>query len=185
MQLKIGVCGSAHGPFPHGLKLKAQLIGQTIARNKGILLSGAGLGLSYEAVQGAKSKKGFTVGFSPALNLFEHIDKYHFPTEYFDLLLFTGFGFKGRNLLFVRSCDAIILISGKIGTLNEFTIAYDEGKHIGVLRESGGISEEIQTIITATGKETEGKVVYISDPSSLVESMINCLRGGNSIREKG
>lgn len=177
MRLKIGVYGSARGPFSCELRLKARAVGRAIARNNGILLSGAGLGLSYETAQGAKSEEGFIVGFSPAQNLFDHTENYQFPTECFDLLLFMGFGLKGRNLLFVRSCDAIILISGKIGTLNEFTIAYDEGKHIGVLSESGGISEEIKTIIAATSKQTEGKVVYNPEPSSLVENVIVSLKG--------
>ncbi len=36
--------------------------------------------------------------------------------------------FSGRDLLFVRSCDALLIGCGRIGTIHEFTIAFEDGK---------------------------------------------------------
>lgn len=91
------------------------------------------------------------------------------------MLVFTGFGLKGRNVTFIRTCDGVIAISGRIGTLNEFTIAYDEGKTIGVLKGTGGITDCIEEIIGKSEKKG-GKVIFRSEPHNLVEEVIRTLR---------
>ena len=175
MKYKIGVVGSAAGQMPEVLLNKAKEIGREIAKCNCILLSGAGPGLPYEAVKGAKDENGFTIGFSPASCLSEHVNKYEFPTEHFDVLIFTGSGLKGRNVPFIRTCDGVIAISGRIGTLNEFTMAYDEKKVIGVLKKTGGISEIIKNVVEISGKKG-GKLIYNSDPKLLVNGIIKDLR---------
>jgi uncharacterized protein (TIGR00725 family) len=130
------------------------------------------MGLPYEAARGASSRGGYVVGISPAANEAEHVTKYAFPLEHFDLIIYTGFGLKGRNVVFVRTCDCLIVVSGRIGTLNEFTIAYDEGKSIGVLTGSGGISEMVEHIVQTAGKE-RGEIIFDSDPSNLVQKIVD------------
>src|SRR5438093_12370710 len=39
----------------------------------------------------------------------------------------------GREITNIRSCDIVVIVGGRIGTLGEFAIAYDEGRLIGVL----------------------------------------------------
>ncbi|MFN2531187.1 MAG: hypothetical protein ABR555_07815, partial [Pyrinomonadaceae bacterium] len=58
-----------------------------------------------------------------------------------DTVVFTGFGLKGRNVVLVRSCDIVIFIAGAMGSLNEFTIAHDEGKVMGCLTGTGGVAD--------------------------------------------
>lgn len=56
--------------------------------------------------------------------------------------------------------------------MNEFTVAYDLGKNIGVLEGSGGItSEAIKALLKDAYKETGSKVVWESDPVKLVEKL--------------
>jgi hypothetical protein len=130
--------------------------------------------MTEEFSRGAKEVNGITVGISPASNIKEHIEKYKFPTEFFDVLIFTGFGLKGRNVPFIRTCDGVIAISGRIGTLNEFTIAYDEGKIIGVLQGTGGITDSIEDILRK-GEKKGGEVIYRSDPCLLVKELARAL----------
>lgn len=157
---------------------KAKDVGKVIAKSGCILITGGSTGPPYEAVKAAKEHGGFTVGVSPAMNLEEHTEKYKCPTEHFDLLIFTGFEKKGRNVIAVRSCDALIFISGGTGTLNEFTIAYDEGKVCGILLESGGISSIMKELEEKylSGRKKSGKVIYDSDPDKLVEAVISELK---------
>jgi len=174
MKIKMGVIGSGAN-LREEVRVKAYEIGKEIAIADCILITGSGQGLPYEAVKGAKEIGGITIGISPASNIQEQVERYKFPTESFDVLIFTGFGLKGRNVPFIRTCDGIIVISGRIGTLNEFTIAYDERKVIGVLKGTGGISESIEDVIKGSEKEG-GKVIYESDPHILIKEVIRSLR---------
>jgi len=174
VKLTIGVAGSAAGNITGKLEKAALAIGQEIAKSRAILVTGACSGLPFEAARGAKTKKGLVVGVSPAENKNEHLKKYKMPTKFFDVIIYSGFGLKGRNVLWVRSCDAIICIAGRIGTLNEFTIAYDEGRLIGVL-QPGGVSKLIPKIISIA-KKGKIKVTYGTDPKKLVTKVVKILK---------
>ena len=177
MKAKIGVIGSAIN-LNSELQRKSREVGIEIAQSGGVLLTGSSPGVPYEAVKGAHETAGTVVGISPASDLREHLEKYKFPTEHFDILIFTGFGLKGRNVIFTRTCDAVVLISGRIGTLNEFTIAYDEGKTIGVLEGTGGVSGKIREIVDLSGK-AGGRIVYGHEPRLLIEKVLQDLRGSD------
>lgn len=177
MTLKIGVIGSAT-QLEQKILAKAEKIGRGTAKNDCITLSGSAPGASYAAIRAAKNEKGLTIGFSPASNITEHSQKYKFPTDDFDVLVYTGFGLEGRNVIFVRTCDAVILISGRIGTLNEFTIAYAEGKTIGILTTTGGIADKIEEIISICGKKG-GYVIYDSNPTNLVNKVVESFNNKN------
>ncbi len=142
MKLRIGVMGSGlergeYNVTKKALRLAYQ-VGIEIARHNCVLVNGACRGIPYESSRGAKEADGFVMGVSPAGNLTEHVTKYKFPTDTYDLIVYTGFGFKGRNVVNVTNCDAVIIVGGHVGTLNEFTIAYDEGMVVGIMPRSAG-----------------------------------------------
>lgn len=155
-------------------------VGEAIAENNCILVTGACPGLPGEAASGAKSKNGFVIGISPAHDLKEHKERYELNEENLDIIIFTGFGFKGRNVINIRASDAIITIEGALGTLNEFTIAFDEGKLIGVLEGSGRVSDLLKELLERLGKETNGQVFFERNPKLLVEKIVQELKNRNS-----
>lgn len=173
---KISVIGSAReNEIDTGVRKKAYEVGKIIAKNNCILLTGAGWGISEHAAMGAKDNKGLTIGISPANNLEDHKNVFKAPYSIFDVLLFTGFGYKGRNVVLIRSCDAVVVINGGIGTLNELTIALDEGKQIGILEETGGTSDSFLEYFQKI-KESRNyakQVVSSRDPKSLITKLIN------------
>jgi uncharacterized protein (TIGR00725 family) len=88
-------------------------------------------------------------------------------------VIYSGFGFKGRNVIAVRSADIVILVAGGIGTLNEFTIAYDEGKVIGALQGTGGVADVAQTFLDSLPVRATGAVVIADpDPEQLIDRCI-------------
>lgn len=187
MKLKIGVMGSAleRGQakmFVKGKKLAFD-VGKAIAQHNCILINGACGGIPESAAKGARSADGMVVGVSPAENLHEHLHKYKFPTKEFDIIFFTGFGFKGRNVVNVSNSDAVIIVSGHMGTLNEFSIAYDEGMIIGVMQGSSGIADFVDDIIKIANKKTGAEVLYDKDPHMLVSKVIKAVNR-KSRREK-
>ena len=79
----------------------------------------------------------------------------------------------GREVVAVRTCDIIIIVGGRSGTLGEFAIAYDEGKLIGVLTSSGGIADTIPHILKSIRKKTGSKIVFHKDPERLVARLFD------------
>lgn len=172
MRIKVGVMGSAGGEISKEAMEKCYLLGKAIAENGCVVVTGGCPGLPFAATKGAKDAGGFTVGISPGIDIWEHVQLYKSPTEYLDILIFTGSGLMGREVIGVRSCDVVIIAGGRSGTLGEFCIAYDEGKPIGVLEGTGGITTQIREIVKAIRKDTGSEIVYDDDPYRLVKRVL-------------
>jgi uncharacterized protein (TIGR00725 family) len=153
-RLSIGVMGTSGGVLSDEVRERAYRLGRAIAEQGAVLITGACPGLPYEAVRGAKEAGGLVVGISPGLSIDEHRGKYRSPVEGFDLLIYTGSGLMGREITNIRSCDIVVIVGGRTGTLGELAIAYDEGRLIGVLTGTGGITTLISKIIEVTQKAT-------------------------------
>jgi uncharacterized protein (TIGR00725 family) len=165
----IGVMGSAGGDWPPEVLGKCRALGRAIAMKDCVIITGACPGLPQEAVLGAREAEGLVVGVSPAMCLYEHIDYYASPWEEYDILIFTGSGLMGREVAAVRSCDIVIVVGGRSGTLGEFAIAYDECKLIGALQGTQGIADCLDDIHRMIRKETGAEILYDDDPARLVE----------------
>jgi len=169
--LAVGVMGSAGGALEAEVRQKVRELGREIARRGYVLITGAAPGLPHDAVLGAKDNGGLVIGISPALNLEEHVTKYHSPTRGYDAIVYTGSGLMGREIENIRSCDVVIFAGGRSGSLGEFAIAYDEGKVIGALTGTGGITDHLERIIEMVNKKTDAYVCYHSDPQSLLDDL--------------
>jgi len=172
MKVTVGVMGSASGELDPEVCKRVFELGREIARQGCILITGGCPGYPYEATKGAKAEGGLTIGISPAMGLREHVERYHSPINSIDLLVYTGTGLMGREVTAVRSCDIVIIVGGRSGTLGEFAIAYDEGKLIGVLEGTGGIADRIHEITSIIRKDTGCEIVYDSDPKALIQRLL-------------
>lgn len=184
--LKYTLCvsGAAGGPIVTPAAMaKAKEIGREIVRQGCVLVTGATTGIPYAAAEGAKEMGGISIGISPASSERDHVRHYHLPTKNFDLIIYTGFDYSGRNLLLTRASDAVIVINGRIGTLNEFTIAFEDRKPIGVLTESGGSADLIRGIVKAAQKGA-GKIVYDNVPKRLVQKVLRTVSKQKFVRTK-
>jgi uncharacterized protein (TIGR00725 family) len=157
------------------MSLLAASLGAALARHGCILVTGATTGLPDMVAQAFRAQGGFALGISPAENREEHIARYGLPEDGSDVIVYTGFGYKGRNVINVRCADIVIIFGGGIGTLNEFTIAYDEGKIIGVLEGSGGVADHINKVVEYCRKPTAAVVLYDGEPEMLVQKCLGHL----------
>ena len=178
MKIKVGVMGSADNTLPRGgiagrLRAQAEALGRELAAREVIVLTGATTGLPLLVGSVARRAGAFHVGISPAENSAEHRLKHKLPFDDFDLLIYTGFGLKGRNVVLVRSCDIVLVIGGSMGALNEFTIAHDEGRVIGCLTGTGGAADEIKRLMKALPKKTGARVHFDDDPARLLDACLN------------
>lgn len=177
-KLKIGVMGSASGPQiedPHA-RAMAHLLGLEIGKRGHIFINGACPGLPHDALLGAKEAGAFTLGISPAFSEYEHVNEYHSPLEN-DMMIYTGQGFMERDIVNIRSSDGVIFIGGGIGTLNELTIAYDEGRPMGILTGTGGISDSVPHIIQDLCiRRIPPNMVFDADPALLLDKLEVAIR---------
>jgi uncharacterized protein (TIGR00725 family) len=125
--------------------------------------------LIYETGKAASDAGALHVGISPAADEREHVERYQLPLDACAAIIYTGFGLKGRNVVLVRSCDVVLIMAGSIGSLNEFTIAYDEGKVIGCLTGTGGVADEVERLVRTFQKQTRARVLYDDDPAMLID----------------
>lgn len=175
LRYKICVSGAAEtGLCADGCFEKAVILGKEIARRGLVLVTGATTGVPYWVAKAVKEEGGVVIGFSPAVSKRAHLNTYHLPLDYHDVVMYTGFHYSGRNLLLMRSADAIITICGRIGTLNEFTIGFEDQKPIGVLEGTGGVADHLRTIVEESHRGP-GNVVFSKDPIELLDEVIRLI----------
>ncbi|MCG2677551.1 TIGR00725 family protein [bacterium] len=111
--MRIGVIGASR--CNKKIARIAYQVGKEIAKRKAILICGGLGGVMEEAARGAKENKGLTIGILPGFSSSD-------ANSYIDIPIVTGMD-HGRNIIVVRSCDAIIAVGGREGTLSEIAFA--------------------------------------------------------------
>ncbi|MDD2934916.1 MAG: hypothetical protein PHX25_00380, partial [Candidatus Pacebacteria bacterium] len=149
--------------------------GREIDKQGAILVTGATTGFPLQAAKGCKEEGGISIGFSPASSEYEHRNIYRLPVDYMDLMVYTGFGYPGRDLFLTRASDAVLIGCGRIGTIHEFTVAYEDGKPIGILEGDWLMDETIKTIIERSNRKND-QIVFDTDPKKLVERVLELVR---------
>lgn len=179
MRYQICVSGAANGDtVSHSHELAYEL-GKEIAAAGKTLLTGATVGLPHYAARGFKSVEnthhGVSIGFSPASSFREHVATYRLPTKEFDYINFTSMEYVGRDVHLVRSCDGIITVGGRMGSLHEFSTALESRKVCGVLLGSGGLADYIPKLLKHVEAPGAKDVIFDTDPHSLVAKVIAAL----------
>ena len=176
-RIKICVSGAAEtSQCGDGAMELAKELGREIVRQGAVLVTGATTGFPIWAAMGAKEAGGTSIGLSPASSEKEHTEVYGLPLDYMDVIVYTGFGYSGRNLLLTRTSDAVIVGCGRIGTINEFTIAFEDHKPLGVLQGPWSTDEVIEFMLKNSNRETEGVVVKNENPKELISKLIQVVQ---------
>jgi hypothetical protein len=118
--VQIGVIGAAECSAD-GAAL-AYEVGTLLAQQGVVLVCGGLGGVMESAARGAKEAGGSTVGILPGVEVRE-------ANPYIDIKIVTGLS-HARNILVVRSSEALIAIEGGYGTLSEIAIALKLGKPV-------------------------------------------------------
>jgi uncharacterized protein (TIGR00725 family) len=117
----------------------AHEVGRLIAEQGAVLVSGGTTGVMEAASRGAREAHGLTIGVLPGIERGT-------ANPYVDIALPTGLG-TARNLIYTRGCDAVIMIGGGAGTLNELTIAYQGRRNVVVIEGTGGWADRIRSVL--------------------------------------
>jgi predicted Rossmann-fold nucleotide-binding protein len=155
---------------------EARAFGGALAASGLVIHTATAPGFSFWVAKGARDKGAQVVGFSPAANKAEHTGLYRLPTDQFSSIVYTGFGYPGRNLMMMRSSDALIVGPGYIETFHEFLSALDENKIVGVWEGPWEIDDAIHDLIGKKGKSLN--VVFEKDPVKLIKRIQTILDSG-------
>ncbi len=167
MKYKIGIFGSAI----NSNKIKDELpmsmaeeFGKVLGKLNSIVITGACSGIPYQIALQAAKNNCEVWGYSPEIDFKNQ--KEFTPTDDLSIykkIIYTPKSFplvedkqarkKYRNVLSTAKCDAGIIISGRWGTMNEFTNLFDMGKVIGVLTGVGGIADELPQLMKKINKK--------------------------------
>lgn len=189
MKYKIGVFGSAIDEDPT-IITKARELGYALSRENVTILTGAAVGMPYQVVVAAKEKNpsGEIWEYAPCETIDEYKKEYpnanhslfsrifYIPSD-FPFIADKQVCRKYRNVISTATSDAGIIISGRWGTLNEYTNLIDFGKVIGVFTGTGGVSDQLQRLQSTISKPSTATVLFDDDPSILVEKIMKELRG--------
>ena len=147
--MQISVIGNSEEGENAGIAYKT---GLEIGKKGHILVCGGRTGVMEAACKGAKETGGLTIGISTSEDGAE-------LNKYVDVQIRTGMGY-ARNAIVAYSADAVIVIGGSHGTLNEMCFASFSGKPIIGVKGSGGWSELL------AGKSldlTKKKQIYLAE----------------------
>jgi uncharacterized protein (TIGR00725 family) len=115
--LYVGVAGASRPEA--SLVAPAETLGRRLAEAGAVIVCGGGPGVMEAVCRGAQEAGGTTVGLLPGLER-------HTANPYLTISLPTGLD-QGRNLLLVRSSDALVAVGGGFGTLSEVALALRTG----------------------------------------------------------
>ena len=168
----IVVSGAAEvGHCCEGIEEISKIIGREIALAGHTLVTGATTGIPYFAALGCKEVGGFNIGFSPAATAREHIRSYKLPLDPFDIMIYTGADYVGRDITMTKSADGVIIVCGRNGTLHEFTTAIETEKTVAVLEGTGGTADRVRGLVEDYWRVSR-KIIYDSNPKILVKKLI-------------
>ncbi|XOA42666.1 MAG: hypothetical protein ACKKMV_00795 [Candidatus Nealsonbacteria bacterium] len=176
MRYKIVVSGAAQ--IKHcckDIENIAKEVGREIARQGCVLVTGATTGIPYLAALGFKEIDGISIGFSPATSEAAHLKTYRLPIDAFDVIVYTGADYTGRDVIMTKAADGVIVICGRMGTLHEFVTAFETQKPIGVLEGTGGTADKIRYITKGPFRGVR-RIIYDREPKKLVRRLIKQIK---------
>jgi uncharacterized protein (TIGR00725 family) len=97
----------------------AEAVGRELARRSAILICGGEGGVMESACKGAQAEGGITIGVLPG-------NSRKTANPYVTVPIVTGIG-AARNIIVVKSAQAVIAIGGGYGTLSEISFALKNG----------------------------------------------------------
>lgn len=171
--ITIAVQGATHGLIntPEVLEI-AERIGSDIAERSLSLAIGSPSGFPLWAARSARQGSGHVIGFSPAASAYEHEHVHRLPLGNVDIMIYTGMGKASRNVIMTRTAAGIIFGPGGLDTVQEFTIALQESKPIGVLTGPWSTDEAFAEILSAH-PEYNHQVIFDNDPHRLLDQVIS------------
>jgi uncharacterized protein (TIGR00725 family) len=133
----------------------AEAVGREIARKGAILVCGGMGGIMEAACRGAHTEGGVTIGILPG-------ESCRMANPYVQIPIVTGIGY-ARNVIVVKSAQAVIAIGGNYGTLSEISHALQSNIPV-IGLNTWSLSREGQT---------DSSIILAQNPAEAVAKALN------------
>jgi uncharacterized protein (TIGR00725 family) len=133
----------------------AETVGRELARQGAILVCGGLGGIMEAACKGASSEGGITIGILPG-------DSRQSANPYVQIPIVTSMGY-ARNVVVVKSAQAVIAIGGSYGTLSEISHALQS--NIPVIG--------LNTWALSKNDQPDNSIIPVQNPTEAVDQALN------------
>jgi uncharacterized protein (TIGR00725 family) len=174
--MKIAIFSSWSHDISVENKKLAENIGKYLAEKDITIVTGGCSGIPAVCIESGYKNNTKTIGYFPLKDHGEYYDRQHEKNihciDFYSTAHFIA-GFTARSLEMIKNVDAAIVLNGRIGTLSEFGIAIEEGLPLAVIEGTGGISDELQSIVVVAQKEfLNSEVVFEKDYKKAIDMLI-------------
>jgi uncharacterized protein (TIGR00725 family) len=159
--------------YPEGTIIKNEVfvsayeLGKLFAERGWITITGGKSGVMEWANKGAQEAGGVSVGVVTG-------DKRGTSNKYVDVEIVPGSYNCGEEMALITMSDAVVVLGGGMGTLQELAIAYRQGKPILSLRGLGGWSERLEQFEQLDERD-KVRIDYCKDSAEIVEKLTEFL----------
>jgi uncharacterized protein (TIGR00725 family) len=136
----------------------AEQVGRELARKGAVLVCGGLNGVMEAACRGASAEGGLTVGILPG-------GSRGAANPHVQIPIVTGMG-EARNVVVVKSAQAVIAVSGSYGTLSE----------IGHALRNGTPVIGLNTWSLSRNKEPDDSIIIAQSPADAVDKALSALK---------
>jgi len=158
--IQIGVIGAGI-EIPNVIYQLAEEVGEELAKNNVIVICGGKGGVMEAVCKGVQNRTGISIGILPSINPFE-------ANKYVKIKIPTNLG-EDRNYIVIQSVQAVICISGSIGTRVEAEYALKRGVPLITIPNTGGTSKEITD-------EFPDRVIIAEDARDAVKKALDAIK---------
>lgn len=151
-------------------------IAKYLAEKDITVVTGGCSGIPAIAIESAHEYGAQTIGYFPCKDKSEYHDRQHerniHAIEYYSTAHFIS-GFTARSLEMINNVDAAIVLNGRIGTLSEFGIAIEEGLPLAVIEGTGGVTDELKSLVKVAQKEfPNNEVIFEKNYKKAIDHLI-------------
>lgn len=151
----------------------AEEVGFLLGKAGAVVVTGGKSGVMESAARGAKKAGGTTVGVVKGKQRLT-------SNDYTDVEVLSGMSADGMDeLLIVTMCDALIVVGGGAGTLEEISIAYRNKKPVVALSKTGGWAAKVASQYLDERKLV--KILVAKTPVDAVKKAIKATHHSNPL----
>jgi uncharacterized protein (TIGR00725 family) len=173
--MRLAIVGSATDDISSENQNVCREIGIYLAHKKIAVVTGGSHGIPGLVVKSAFEAGAETIAYSPDKDEEHHqLRADNISLKYFKTTNFIP-GFTARRLEMIKNVDGVLVINGRIGTLSEFTMALEEGLNIAVIKNTGGIADHLEYIISVAEKEFSNTIIFDVDYKVAIDKLINVI----------
>jgi uncharacterized protein (TIGR00725 family) len=158
--IQIGVIGAGI-EIPDAIYKLAEEVGEELAKNNVIVICGGKWGVMEAVCKGVQKLSGISIGILPSINPSE-------ANKYVKIKIPTNLG-EDRNYIIIQSVQAVICISGSVGTRIEAEYALKRGVPLITIPKTGGTSKEIT-------EEFPDRVITAEDARDAVKKALGTIK---------